>query len=196
MGIHKLPSRRMYWGNKTFVPIIANAMSCNRYEEILTVFHFKNNEDAVTNPADPNYDKLFKVKPLINNFRRVFKGSVIPETMQAVDKMMIPFRGRHSAKQYMPKKPTKWGYKLWCRAGMSRYVYDFEIFGSLDAKGPPPGVEVPDLGESSNVILRLTKDLEKKKLQVFFDNFLSCLRTSCLPKISRYICCVRSEIQP
>ena len=112
MGVHKLPSRRMYWGNKTYVPLTANTMSRNRYEEILSVFHFNNNEDAAANPTDPNYDKLFKVKPLIDHFRRVFKGIVVPETMQAVDEMMIPFKGRHGAKQYMPKKPTRWGYKL------------------------------------------------------------------------------------
>ena len=38
MGVHKLPSRRMYWGNKTVVPLIANTMSRNRCEEILSVF--------------------------------------------------------------------------------------------------------------------------------------------------------------
>ncbi|CAB3987582.1 Hypothetical predicted protein [Paramuricea clavata] len=149
-------------------------MSRNRYEEILSILHFNNNEEAVTDPADPKYDKLFKVKPLADHFRHVFKGSVTPETMQAIDEMMIPFKGRHSAKQYMPKKPTKWGYKLWCQAGMSGYVYDLEILGSPDAKGPPPGVDVPNLGESSNVILRLTKDVERKKHQLFFDNFFSC----------------------
>ena len=160
--------------NKTVVPLIANTMSRNRYEEILSVLHFNNNEEAPTNPADPNFDKLYKLKPLIKHFRDVFKGSVSPETMQAIDEMMIPFKGRHGAKQYMPKKPTKWGYKLWCRAGVSGYVYDFEVLGSAEAKGPPPGVEVPKLGESSNVILRLTQDLEKKKHRVFFDNFFSC----------------------
>ena len=42
---------------------------------------------------------------------------------------------------------------------MSRYVYDLEVLEFSEVKGQPPGVEVPELGESSNVILRLTKDL-------------------------------------
>ncbi|CAB3988359.1 Hypothetical predicted protein [Paramuricea clavata] len=105
-------------------------MSHNRYEEILSILHFNNNEEAVTDPADPKYDK-FKVKPLADHFRHVFKGSATPETMQAIDEMMITFKGMHSAN--VPKKPTKWGYKLWCQAGMSGYVYDFEILGSADA---------------------------------------------------------------
>ena len=50
--------------------------------------------------------------------------------MQAIDKMMVPFKGQHGVKQYMPKKPCKGGYRIWCRAGMSGYVYDFEVVGS------------------------------------------------------------------
>lgn len=50
----------------------------------------------------------------------------------------------------------------------------FEVLGSPDAKGPPSDVELPKkFGESENVILRLTKDLEKKKHQLFFDNYFS-----------------------
>jgi hypothetical protein len=79
--------------------------------------------------------------------------------MQCIDEMMVPFKGRHGAKQYMPKKPCKWGYKFWCRAGMSGYVYDFEIHGSQEAKGPPPGVNPEEFGESEN------RDL---KIDVFF----------------------------
>ena len=94
-------------------------------------------------------------------------------------------------------RPTKWDYKLWCRAGVSGYVYDFEILGSAEAKGPPPpGVEVPKLGKSSNVILRLTKDLESKKHQVFFRQFFLLPTTSCFPKIPTYFCCCYSKIQP
>jgi hypothetical protein len=173
MGIHKLPNRRMYWAMKTYVPLIASSMNRNRFEEILSVLHFNNNQEAIADPANPNYDKLFKLKPLIDHFRTVFKGSVTAETMQCIDEMMVPFKGRHGAKQYMPKKPCKWGYKLWCRAGMSGYVYDFEVLGSREAKGPPPGVNVEDFGESEHVVLRLSKDLERNRHQLFFDNFFS-----------------------
>ncbi len=98
MGVHKLPNRRMYWSSKTFVPLIANSMTRNRFEEILSILHFNNNEMACTDPADASYDKLFKLKPLIDHFRKVFKGSLCPETMQSIDEMMIPFKGRHGAK--------------------------------------------------------------------------------------------------
>ena len=56
--------------------------------------------------------------------------------------MKITFKGQHWSKQYMPKKPSKWGYKLWCRAVISGYLYDFEVIGSPDAEGPPPGINI------------------------------------------------------
>ena len=52
---------------------------------------------------------------------------------------------------------------------MSEYVYDFEIVGSAEGKGPSLGVEVPKLEGSSDVIFRLTKGFEKKKHEVFLD---------------------------
>ena len=89
--------------------------------------------------------------------------------------MMIPFKGQHGCKQYMPKKPSKQGYKLWCRAGISGYAYDFEVVGSPDAKGPPLGINIEQiLGEIENVVLRLSNDLEDGQHKSFFDNlFLS-----------------------
>ena len=158
MGIHKLPSRRMYWATKTCVPIIADSLTRNRYEEILSILHFSNNQEAATDPADPEFNKMYKLQPVIEHFSNVFKASVVPETMQAIDEMMIPFKGRHSAKIYMPKKPTKWGYKLWCRADISGYVYDFEVLGSPYAKGPPADLEETHrFGESEYVIMRCQK---------------------------------------
>ena len=33
-----------------------------------------------------------------------------------IDEYMIPFKGRHLAKQYIPSKPTKWGFKCYVLA--------------------------------------------------------------------------------
>ena len=74
----------------------------------------------------------------------------------------------------MPKKPVKWGYKMWCRAGISGYIYDFEVRGGLGVKGPPTNLPKPEeYGESEFLVMRLTKDLDPGKHQVFFDNLFS-----------------------
>ena len=136
MGIHKLPNCRMYWGKCTHVPAISLTMSRNRFDKILSILHFNDNNTA-TPVASANHNKLHKIQPLIDHFRKKFKEVVVPETCQAVDEMMVSFKGHHSAKMYMPKKPVKWGYKMWCRAGVSGYVYDFEVVGGSSTKGLP-----------------------------------------------------------
>ena len=35
------------------------------------------------------------------------------------------------------KKLKKWGYKLQAHAGLSGYVYDFEVDGGIGSKGVP-----------------------------------------------------------
>ena len=173
MGIVKLPDRRMYWARATRIDIIANAMTRNRFSEIVAHMHFNDNA-LQRQPGEDGYDKLYKLRPFLSMVKANFRSVVEAETYQAIDEMMIPFKGRHGLKNYMPNKPVKWGYKLWCRAGTSGYVYDFEICGG-DAKGLPDGVDVGrPIGEYSAVVVRLTLPLQPKKHKVFFDNLFSC----------------------
>ena len=66
------------------------------------------------------------------------------------------------------------GYKIWARAGISGYVYDFEIEGGLGSKGPPDDCVPPEkCGESDFVVLRLSAELEPLKHKLFFDNYFS-----------------------
>ena len=51
------------------------------------------------------------------------------EEYSAVDEIMIPFKGRSGIKQYMRKKPHKWGFKLWGRAGACGTLLEFECAG-------------------------------------------------------------------
>ena len=70
------------------------------------------------------------------------------------------------------KKPGKWGYKLWCRAGISGYVYNFELVGSPDAKGSLPGINIEHVfGETENVVLRLLNDLQDGQHKLFLTIF-------------------------
>ena len=60
MGIIKLPQCRMYWSYKTRVDLIASSMSINRFEEIVSVIHFNDN-NKLPNRDSPLYNKCFKV---------------------------------------------------------------------------------------------------------------------------------------
>ena len=167
MGIVKLPNRRMYWQSQTRIDLIADAMPVNRFAQILHVLHYNDN-NLIPNANSQNYNKCYKVQPLLDHLREKFASVVVPETFLSVDEQVVPFKGASGLKRYLPKKTKKWGYKFWALAGMSGYVYHFEIDGEKGKSGPPAGFTAPkNVGESGFVVLRLCKDLQKNKHKFF-----------------------------
>ena len=43
--------------------------------------------------SSPDYDRLYKLRPLLDHFRTAFKDA---ETCQIIGEMMIPFHGKHA----------------------------------------------------------------------------------------------------
>jgi len=71
----------------------------------------------------------------------------------------IPFKGNSALKQYLPSKPHKCGYKVFILCSNKGVIYDFEPYtGKLQ-----PADDVPDLGVSSNIVLRLAKIIPTDK---------------------------------
>nr|CAH7747061.1 unnamed protein product [Callosobruchus chinensis] len=77
---------------------------------------------------DPNFDKLYKVKPFLEKVKDNFQKHYKLHRNIAVDESMIKFKGRSSLKQFMPKKPVKRGYKVWSLADSEGYLYNFDIY--------------------------------------------------------------------
>ena len=142
MGILKLPNRRMYWQSNTRVDIIANTMGVNRFAKIMQLLHYNDN-NLIPDGDSESYKKCYKIQPLVDYIREKFFEVVIPETHVAVDEQVVPFKGASSLKRYLPKKPKKWGYKLWALASVSRYVYTFEVDGENGKSVPPDGWDAP-----------------------------------------------------
>lgn len=61
-------------------------------------------------------DIFIKIKPVIETLNNTFQ-----ETMS-------PFKGRSRAKQYLKKKPRKWGFKAWLLAASIGYVHKLEMY--------------------------------------------------------------------
>lgn len=167
MGIHKLPNRRAYWTPATRVENIAGTMIRNRFDDILRTLHFVDNS-TLKKPGESGFSRTQKIQPLVDRLTDHFKEVTQPETYQSVDEMMVAFKGHHGLKVYMKNKPTKWGYKLWSRAGISGFVYDLEICGS-----PTESMNIPGISKNGEVVLRLLQPLRQNKHKVFFDNLFS-----------------------
>jgi len=66
MRIKKLPSYRDYWSNNVQLhdPYVSNLMSVNHFSFILGNLHISDNTKELPR-QDPNYDKLYKIRPMI-----------------------------------------------------------------------------------------------------------------------------------
>ena len=47
---------------------------------------------------------------------------------------MVPYFGRHGAKQYIHGKPIKFGYKLWVMATSAGYCIQFRPYAGKDGR--------------------------------------------------------------
>lgn len=144
------------------------ACAPNRFDEIISLFHAANNDDEKKKGQD-GYDRLYRVRPVLQRLNKNFLNSAEMEPCLAVDEMIIPFKDRHSLKVYMMKRPKKWGYKVWTLAGRSGYVYKFELYGD-NLVSEPTGLQ-NTIGESGKIVVRFTEGCAGK--EVFCDNFFA-----------------------
>ena len=90
----------------------------------------------------------------------------LPEQNLSIDKQMIGTKSRISIIQYMPKKPNKFGSKIWVLCEVETgYCLQFQIY---NGKSKTVGAEH---GLSYRVVFYLLDNYLDKNFQVYFDNF-------------------------
>lgn len=131
----------------------------------ITVFAFVDN--TLPPRTDPDYDKLGKIRPVLDSVTQQFLTVYNPHCEVSIDEAMIAFKGRSSMKQYMPKKPVKRGFKVWVRPdAVSGYVSEIDVY---TGKGGP----WREYGLGSNVGWRLTRNITGHHHAVYCDNFFT-----------------------
>ena len=169
MGIVRLPALDDYWKVDPFLhfPPITGRISRQRFRDISRYLHFVDNTLLAT-CGQPGYDKLGKVRPVIDHCSKVFLDSYKPHCECAVDEAMIRCECRTSLKQYMPLKPVKRGIKVWVRADSHNgYFSQFEVYQGRGSN------TTPELGLGGSVVKTLTRPLVGKFHHVFMDNFFT-----------------------
>lgn len=113
MGVTHLPALDDYWSTDPTLHYspIADRISRDRFREITRYLHFVDNT-TLPERGSPGYDRLGKVRPVIDHLSERFTDLYEPHKEVAVDEAMIKFTGRSSVKQYMPMKPIKRGIKV------------------------------------------------------------------------------------
>ena len=117
MGINNLPRIAMYWSTDPFIGNtgIQSVMMKNHFEKLSQYLHFKNSETELPH-GDANYDRLFKIRPILSIILDNIQNVYEPSKNLAMDEAMIAFKGRLLFRRYMLAKPTKYGIKVWMAA--------------------------------------------------------------------------------
>ena len=103
------------------VPTYPETMSRSRFLEIKKYLHLANNKNL-------SNSKTAKVHPLSHKLLLNCKQFGILHKKLSIDKSMVPYRGKHSIKQFIRNRPVRFGYKIWFMCGPDGYPYNFQIY--------------------------------------------------------------------
>jgi hypothetical protein len=122
MGIDRLPSTELYWSQTFGHPFITSLFSRDRFKQLLAYFRVVPAPVAAA-PRNPTPH----VRALAEKLNASFAAHFTPTQHLTIDEAMCAYKGRAAIKQYIPLKPHKWGYKIYCLASES-YLLHFEIY--------------------------------------------------------------------
>ena len=166
MGIVGLPELEDYWTREPLlhVPWFPSVMSSKKFKAISRFLHFTDNSSSLPR-NHPDYDKLWKVRPVIDVIQSQSRKLHVPGEKVSVDESMIGTKARLSFLQYMPKKPTKWGVKVWvCADAKTGYIHSFEVYTGKSELGVEHGL-------AYSVVMHLMEDLMDSGRTMYCDNF-------------------------
>jgi hypothetical protein len=111
---------------------------------------------------NPSFDRLHKIRPFIEHLITKY-SSVQCNQYLSVDEQLCATKARSYLKQYLPDKPHKWGCKLFVLCDDVGFSYKFEIFTGQENWEKFRLPNEPDLGASSNVVVRLIRNVPQNK---------------------------------
>ncbi|KAG1937626.1 piggyBac transposable element-derived protein 3-like [Pimephales promelas] len=172
MGIVKMPAMENYWATDTRYDKVADVMPLKRYKCLSRMLHFQDNMSSETSE-----DRLVKIRPVLDHMRSKCM-EMESENQFSIDEMMVPYKGKKagSLRQYLPSKPKKWGFKIFVRAGVSGFVYDFMVYTGKSTFDGSTQTQDKEFGLGENVVLQLCKTIRNPSdCVVYFDNFFTSL---------------------
>jgi hypothetical protein len=97
-----------------------------RFETILRCLHCMDNEKLTSDKNHPRYDKIGKVRWVLEDFVKISQRLYNPEKHLTADEIMVAYRGKYSSiRQYIKAKPTRYGLKFWALVcSKTRYIYN------------------------------------------------------------------------
>ena len=133
MGLNKKSTLASYWTTDPLMktPFFRAIFPRDRWLLILKFLHYNNNENQPPR-ADPNRDRLFKIRPLLDHLNLTFKLVFTPGKNIAIDESLLLWKGRLVFKQYVPMKRARYGIKSFLLCDSSGYTYSFRVYAGKD----------------------------------------------------------------
>lgn len=177
-GLVDKPYLEKHWSTDSIIytPIFSNTMPRDRFFNILSCYHLNNNDNYVARGND-GHDPVFKVRPLYDVTRARCLSVYTPSENLSLDEGMVPWKGRLIFKQFLPKKPDRFGMKMYviCEAS-SGYISHYEIYTGKDFDPNPSANDTEILaGHSYNVVMGFMKTCNflNKGYTLYTDNYYS-----------------------
>lgn len=97
------------WSEKSGRMVFRATMSQKRFHQISRALRF---DDKLSRPRRRG-DKFAPFRKIWDMWTHHLEMMFCPDQDICVDQQLVPFKGRCGFRQYMPKKPAKYGLKIW-----------------------------------------------------------------------------------
>ena len=154
MGIHRLPDINDHFSSNIFLRTpVSDIITKNKFLLWLRYFHLPVTGTKTLNKVSSVMDYL------VDKWNLVYS----PGQDLALDEGTIPFKGRTKLKMYDPKKPEKWGLKMWmlCEAD-SGYCLNIKICEGKNSGCTP-----------FRVVNFLLNNYQNKNHIIYFDSYFA-----------------------
>jgi hypothetical protein len=84
---------------------------------------FAGNNAEIDREAE-NYDRLWKIRTIFDTLNDAYEKYYNPSEHLAVDEITVKFKGRVFFREYIPKKHTRFGIKIFKLCDATGYIYD------------------------------------------------------------------------
>ncbi|XP_071396353.1 piggyBac transposable element-derived protein 4-like [Centroberyx affinis] len=156
-------STRSLWDGHTGRAVFRATMSHHTFSLISSNLRF---DDKLTRPArHQKHDKLAAFRTIWEKWVHRLPLLFNPGQDVCVDEQLVPFKGRCGFRQFMPRKPAKYGIKIWVTCDViTSYAWKMQIY-----TGKPAGS--PEVNQGQRVVLEMTEGLQGNT--VTCDNFFT-----------------------
>ena len=153
-------------------PFMSNAGIRNVFtlKRFLKIGHyFCVSDKSVEPPKDSeHYDKLFKIRPVVEHLNKMFPKYYGHGKNQTVDESSVKMKSKDSVRMFSPLKPAKFAWKVWsrCDSDSPQRPYLLQFIPYLGKKH----TKVSKHGLFFDVMNELTKSLRGSNARLYTDS--------------------------